>query len=83
MCSGRRWLSIGVVRRRSSAETEEVVLGVFVLPFRWILSSLLTSVLYILVFGCSLGSHIREVDGIPYLGFILPCLVLMGPITAS
>jgi len=62
--------------------------GVFGLPFRTLLSRevrrfvrvwtqtlltpLLTSALYILVFGYGLGSRIREAAGIPYLEFILP-----------
>jgi ABC-2 type transport system permease protein len=73
--------------------------GVFGLPFRtllsrevlrfakvWtqtLLSPLLTSALYIVVFGHGLGSRIREVDGVPYLPFILPGLVLMSVITGS
>jgi ABC-2 type transport system permease protein len=89
---------MGILRRRSSVE-ESASLEVFGLPFRtllsrevlrfmkvWtqtLLSPLLTSVLYILVFGYGLGSRIREVDGIPYLRFILPGLVLMSLITAS
>jgi ABC-2 type transport system permease protein len=73
--------------------------GIFGLPFRtllsreirrfmkvWtqtLLSPLLTSLLYIVVFGYGLGSRIREVNGIPYLEFVLPGLVLMSIITAS
>ncbi len=73
--------------------------GVFGLPFRTLLSRevrrfvrvwtqtllapLLTSVLYILVFGYGLGSRIREAAGVPYLEFILPGLVLMSVITAA
>src|SRR5215211_1192398 len=89
---------MGILWRRSSAE-EPVSSGVFGLPFRtllsrevlrftkvWtqtLLSPLLTSVLYIVVFGYGLGSRIREVEGVPYLRFILPGLVLMSLITAS
>ena len=74
-------------------------LGLFGLPFRmllsreirrfmkvWtqtLLSPLFTSLLYIVVFGYGLGSRIREVDGIPYLQFVLPGLVLMSVITSS
>ena len=73
--------------------------GVFGLPFRTLLSRevrrfmrvwtqtlltpLLTSALYILVFGYGLGSRIREAAGVPYLEFILPGLVLMSIITAA
>jgi ABC-2 type transport system permease protein len=73
--------------------------GVFGVPFRTLLSRevrrfvrvwsqtllapLLTSALYILVFGYGLGSRIREAAGVPYLEFILPGLVLMSVITAA
>jgi ABC-2 type transport system permease protein len=74
-------------------------LGVFGIPFRtllsrevrrfmrvWIqtlLAPLFTSALYIVVFGYGLGSRIREVEGIPYLEFILPGLILLSIITGS
>jgi ABC-2 type transport system permease protein len=73
--------------------------GVFGIPFRtllsreilrfskvWIqtlLSPLFTSLLYIVVFGYGLGSRLREMNGVPYLEFVLPGLVLMSIITAS
>jgi ABC-2 type transport system permease protein len=74
-------------------------LGVLDLPFRtllqrevrrfvrvWtqtLLAPLLTSALYILVFGYGLGSRIKEAAGVPYLVFILPGLILMSVITAA
>jgi ABC-2 type transport system permease protein len=74
-------------------------LGVFGIPFRTLLSRevrrfvrvwtqtllapLFTSGLYIVVFGYGLGSRIREVEGIPYLEFILPGLILLSIITGS
>ncbi len=48
-----------------------------------LLAPLLTSALYIIVFGYGLGSRIREVEGVPYLDFILPGLVLLSVITGS
>jgi len=48
-----------------------------------LLAPLLTSALYIVVFGYGLGSRIREVEGIPYLEFILPGLILLSIITGS
>ncbi|MBA3637179.1 MAG: ABC transporter permease [Actinomycetota bacterium] len=48
-----------------------------------LLSPLLTSALYVVVFGYGLGSRIREVEGVPYLQFILPGLILLSVITAS
>jgi len=73
--------------------------GLFGVPFRTLLSRevnrflkvwtqtlfapLLTSALYVVVFGYGLGSRIREVEGVPYLQFILPGLILLAVITAS
>src|SRR5829696_1220930 len=48
-----------------------------------LLAPLLTSALYIVVFGYGLGSRLREVEGIPYLEFILPGLILLSIITGS
>ncbi len=78
---------------------ETLALGVLDLPFRTLLSRevsrfarvwtqtllapLLTSALYVVIFGYGLGSRIREVEGVPYLRFILPGLILMSVITAS
>src|SRR5918912_757632 len=83
----------------ASAEEMPSLGGFFGMPFRtllsreirrfmkvWtqtLLSPLLTSLLYIVVFGYGLGSRIQEVGGIPYLEFVLPGLVLMSIITAS
>lgn len=43
-------------------------------------SPLVQTALYFLVFGYSLGSRLREVDGVAYVRFIIPGLVLMGVI---
>ncbi len=44
---------------------------------------ILTSLLYILIFGYSLGSRITDVNGVSYLHFIFPGLIIMGVISAS
>ncbi|MDQ3794441.1 MAG: ABC transporter permease, partial [Actinomycetota bacterium] len=44
---------------------------------------LLTSLLYLVVFGVALGGRIKEVDGIPYLEYILPGVALMNLVTGS
>jgi len=46
-----------------------------------LLAPLLTSALYVVVFGYGLGSRTREVEGVPYLEFILPDLILLSIIT--
>lgn len=44
---------------------------------------ILQAVLFILIFGLSLGPRIREVEGIAYLEFIAPGLVMLGIVNAS
>jgi len=48
-----------------------------------VFSPVLTTMLYFLVFGYSLGSRLREVEGIPYMDFLTPGLVMMAVITNS
>jgi ABC-2 type transport system permease protein len=44
---------------------------------------IITTVLYIYVFGFSLGPRIKEVGGVPYVEFLLPGLVMFNVITSS
>jgi ABC-2 type transport system permease protein len=44
---------------------------------------LITTLLYLFVFGLSLGSRITEVEGLPYLTFLLPGLVMMSVIEGA
>jgi ABC-2 type transport system permease protein len=48
-----------------------------------IVPPLLTSLLYLVVFGVALGTRIQEVDGVPYLEYILPGVASMSLITGS
>ncbi|MCB9026790.1 MAG: ABC transporter permease [Bdellovibrionaceae bacterium] len=43
-----------------------------------VLTPLITSSLYLLIFGISLGKNIHLLGDIPYLAFIIPGLVMMG-----
>lgn len=43
----------------------------------------ISSLLYILIFGYSLGSRIKEIDGFPYIQYIVPGLAMMGTITSA
>ncbi len=49
-------------------------------PGQTLATPLLTTTLYFLVFGVSIGHQLREVGGVPYARFIVPGLVLMGVI---
>ena len=48
-----------------------------------ILAPILSSALFILVFGLSLGGRIKEIDGVPYDIFIVPGLIAMGMAQAA
>jgi ABC-2 type transport system permease protein len=50
-------------------------------PGQTLLSPLVTTTLYFLVFGWSLGARLREVDGLPYARYIVPGLVVLGAVT--
>jgi ABC-2 type transport system permease protein len=48
-----------------------------------IVAPILSSALFIVVFGLSLGGRIKHVDGIPYDQFIVPGLIAMGMAQAA
>ena len=50
-------------------------------PGQTLLSPVITTALYFIVFGYSLGSRLREVEGVPYARFIVPGLVTLGVVT--
>jgi ABC-2 type transport system permease protein len=47
-------------------------------PGQTLATPLVTTSLYFIVFGVSIGHQLREVGGVPYARFIVPGLVLMG-----
>src|SRR3954463_2815383 len=48
-----------------------------------VVAPILSSLLFILVFGLSLGGRIRHIDGVPYQVFIVPGLITMAMIQAT
>ena len=50
-------------------------------PGQTLLSPLITTTLYFVVFGYSLGSRLREIDGVPYARYIVPGLVTLGVVS--
>ncbi len=60
------------------ALTEREIKRFFRVWQQTIIPPIITSLLFLLIFGYALGSRIREVDGLPYISFILPGLVMMG-----
>ena len=52
-------------------------------PLQSILSPVLTTSLYFIVFGAAIGSRIAEIDGVAYGAFIVPGLILLSVLTES
>jgi ABC-2 type transport system permease protein len=50
-------------------------------PGQTLLSPLITTTLYLVVFGFSLGGRLRDVDGVTYARYIIPGLIALGVIT--
>src|SRR5688572_9224205 len=48
-----------------------------------LISPVLSTSLYFVVFGAAIGGRIREVDGIPYGAFIVPGLIMLSVMTES
>jgi len=62
--------------------TKEITRIIRIWP-QTILPSVITMVLYFLIFGKLIGDRIGEMSGIPYILFIVPGIVMMGVITNS
>jgi ABC-2 type transport system permease protein len=70
-------------RRGLFALTGREVARVLKLWTQTVAAPILSSALFILVFGLSLGDRIREIDGVPYDQFIVPGLIAMGMAQAA
>jgi ABC-2 type transport system permease protein len=72
--SGMNWVGLYTLTRRE--------VGRFFSVYRQtILPGLISSGLYILIFGFTLEQRIKEIDGVPYTLFILPGLIMMNTLT--
>lgn len=69
--TGFRWLARREVLRVSKLWTQTV------------LAPVLSSLLFILVFGLSLGDRIRDIDGFAYSEYIVPGLIAMAMVQAA
>lgn len=50
-------------------------------PGQTLLTPVITTALYLVVFGSALGGRLREMEGVPYISFITPGLVMLAVIT--
>ncbi len=48
-----------------------------------VLSPLVTTCLYFLVFGVALGSRLKTVEGVPYIQFVIPGLMTLAMVNAA
>ena len=51
--------------------------------FQSLITPVITTSLYFVVFGTAIGSHMNPVDGVPYGAFIVPGLIMLSILTAS
>jgi ABC-2 type transport system permease protein len=63
--------------------TKRETLRVYKLWTQTVLAPIISSGLFIVVFGLSLGDRIREVDGFPYKEFLVPGLITMAMVQAA
>jgi ABC-2 type transport system permease protein len=77
-------ITVGLAQRRGTiALAGREVRRVLSLWTQTILPAVLTAVLFIAIFGGALGGRIGEIEGIPYLEFILPGLLVMTAATQA
>ncbi|MBV9159860.1 MAG: ABC transporter permease [Candidatus Kaiserbacteria bacterium] len=70
----RKWIAFYTMMRKD-------VMRIFRIWVQTFLPSVITSVLYFLVFGTILGSRIGSMQGVPYMEFVIPGLVMMAIVT--
>jgi ABC-2 type transport system permease protein len=74
MGSYGNWIAFYTMMRKD-------VTRIFRIWVQTFLPSVITSVLYFLIFGTVLGSRIGEMQGVPYMNFVVPGLVMMAIVT--
>jgi len=71
---GTNWIGLFTLTKRE--------VGRFFTVYRQtVLPGLISSALYIMIFGFTLERRISEIDGVPYTLFILPGLIMMNTLT--
>src|SRR6202000_3016891 len=59
------------------------VVRVFRIWSQTLLPPVVTTTLYFAIFGTFIGSQVANIDGVKYVAFIMPGLVMMSVITSS
>ena len=76
MTPSQMWISFYTIVRKDVVRITRIWAQTF-------LPSIVTSVLYFLIFGAFLGSRIGEVHGVSYISFVVPGLVMLSVVTNS
>jgi ABC-2 type transport system permease protein len=72
----RKWVAFYTMLRKD-------VIRIFRIWVQTFLPSVVTSVLYFAVFGTILGSRIGEMQGVDYMEFVVPGLVMLAIVTSA
>ncbi|MBI3545278.1 MAG: ABC transporter permease [Gammaproteobacteria bacterium] len=76
MGASGNWISFYTMVRKD-------IVRMFRIWVQTFLPSVVTSVLYFLIFGTVLGSKIGDMQGVPYMTFVVPGLVMLAIVTTS
>lgn len=76
MTPSQKWTAFYTMIRKD-------VVRMFRIWIQTFLPSVVTSVLYFLVFGTVLGSRVGEMHGVPYMTFVVAGLVMLAIVTSS
>ena len=67
----------------SSALLRRDVYRFIVLPNQTLVPPLVSAALYVVIFGYAIGSRIKDIDGVPYIVYIFPGLVMMNAVNGA
>ena len=70
------WVAFATITRKE-------LVRVFRIWSQTLLPSVITTTLYFVIFGKLIGSQVRDIQGVSYIAFIVPGLVMLGVITNS
>lgn len=70
------WIAFYTIIRKDVVKMFRIWVQTFLPP-------VVTSVLYFLVFGTVLGSQIGDMQGVPYMTFVVPGLIMLAIVTSS
>jgi ABC-2 type transport system permease protein len=73
---GLNLIGLGTMLRREVKRTLRVVVQTLLAP-------VISSALYLFIFGTVIGSQIKEVSGVPYISFVFPGILMLSVINAS